>query len=481
MMKVRTRYAPSPTGYMHIGNLRTALYAYLFARHNNGTYILRIEDTDRSRYVDDAIDVIYNSLKMANLDYDEGPDKGGKYGPYVQSERIDIYKKYAHELVDKGFAYYCFCEKTHEHDSKEENNFAGYDRHCRNLSKEEVEQNLKNGKPYVIRQKMPLDGETVFYDEVYGEIRVENSTLDDQILLKSDGMPTYNFANVIDDHLMGITHVMRGREYISSTPKYELLYKAFGWESPKIAHLSQILGQNEDGSVSKLSKRHGAKSFEDLVSEGYLTQAIINYVALLGWSSKLEREIFSLNELVDLFTLEGLVKSDSIFDYKKLSWFNSEYITRLSKQEFLDYTAPYIEKLPNIIKDNWLFLSDFMQTRISNANEFEEKLQFFYKYPDFDLELLINKKNKTNLENSKAVLIDVINLLQDEKDWTQEKLNNILSEYANEKGYKLGFVMWPVRIAVSGQTVTPCGSGEILYVLGKEESLRRMKETISRL
>ena len=481
-MDIRTRFAPSPTGYMHIGNLRTALYNYLYARNQKGKFILRIEDTDQKRYVDDAVDVIYRSLETAGMKADESPKIGGDFGPYVQSEKKEIYKKYALELVEKGFAYFCFCEQggQEQNEEKEEHTF-GYNRKCRNLSKEEIDANLKAGKPYVIRQKMPLEGSTTYYDEVYGEITIDNKTLEDQVLLKRDGLPTYNFANVIDDHLMNITHILRGQEYVTSTPKYELLYRAFGWSSPKVAHLSTIMCVDANGEISKLSKRHGSVSFEDLVNEGYLVGAIINYIALLGWSSKQEREIFSLDELCELFSFDGLVKSNPIFDYAKLAWFNGEYIKMLNIDEFKEYVKPVVEKLPPVIQEKWDFLAPYIQSRINNRSEIEEKIKFFYDFADFDLELFVNKKNKTNLENCKQILEEILPLLEGVDEWEFELLNELLAKFAESKEVKLGFIMWPVRIAISGQTVTPCGSGEILYVLGKEESLRRIKEAISRL
>lgn len=482
MKEVRTRFAPSPTGYMHIGNLRTALYCYLYAKHNNGKFILRIEDTDQKRYVEGATDVIYQTLSQTGLKHDEGPDIGGEYGPYVQTERKDIYKKYALELVEKGHAYYCFCEKHEEtHGEEEEPSYNGYNRHCRNLSKEEVEANLKAGKPYVIRQKVPLEGTTVFHDELYGDITVENSTLDDQILLKSDGLPTYNFANVIDDHLMNITHILRGKEYISSTPKYQLLYDALGWESPKTAHLSTIMGQNPDGSVSKLSKRHGAVSFAQLVEDGYLVEAIVNYIALLGWSPRQEREIFSLDELVEIFDLEGLVKTNAIFDYKKLAWMNGEYIKKLSPEEFEQYSFKYAKNLPDFIKDKWSYVASLLHERINVFSEIEEKLSFLYNYTDFDLELLINKKNKTTFESSKQAIEDAIDYLGKINDWTAENINEDIKNYSEEKQVKIGFVMWPLRIAVTGQVVTPGGCGEMMYILGKDETIVRLQTTLKRL
>lgn len=478
-MEVRTRFAPSPTGYMHIGNLRTALYNYLYARNQKGKFVLRIEDTDQKRLVEDSVDVIYRSLETAGMKADESARIGGEFGPYVQSERKEIYKKYAFELVEKGFAYFCFCG-SEEKDEAQGNSF-GYNRKCRDLSKAEIEANLKAGKPFVIRQKMPLEGTTSYFDEVYGEITVDNKTLEDQVLFKSDGLPTYNFANVVDDHLMNITHILRGHEYVTSTPKYELLYRAFGWESPKVAHLSTIMCVDENGVISKLSKRHGSVSFEDLISEGYLVGAILNYIALLGWSPKMEREIFSLDELCEIFSLDGIVKSNPIFDYAKLAWFNGEYIKALSDEAFNEYAMPIVSTLPSIIQEKWNYLSQFIKPRINNRNEIAEKVKFFYDYPQFDLELFVNKKNKTNLENSKQILEEVLPLLEDLQEWNTEKLNELLANFAESKEVKLGYIMWPVRIAISGQTVTPCGSGEILYVLGKNESLRRIKESIKRL
>ncbi len=481
-MKVRTRFAPSPTGYMHIGNLRTALYTYLFAKHHNGTFILRIEDTDQKRFVEGATEIIYDTLKTTKMFHDEGPDVGGEYGPYVQTERMSIYKKYAELLVEKGHAYYCFCQKTEEAEKENEQAFStGYNRHCRNLSKDEIEKNLKAGMPYVIRQKIPLDGTTTFYDEVFGEITVDNSTLDDQVLLKSDGLPTYNFANVVDDHLMNITHVMRGKEYISSTPKYQLLYDAFGWETPKTAHLSTIMGRNEDGSISKLSKRHGAVSFANLVEDGYLPEAVVNYIALLGWSPKQEREFFTLEELVELFTLEGLVKTDAVFDYGKLLWMNSEYIKALPHEKFVELSKNYIKNLPDFITSKWDYVSTLIQSRIDKLSDIEEKLDFLGNFKDFDLEMLVNKKNKTTLEGSKETIKAVLPILENIKDWSVEYINQAISDYSMSIEKKIGYVMWPLRIGVTGEVVTPGGTGEMMFILGKEETLSRLNKTLSRL
>lgn len=483
MEEIRTRFAPSPTGYMHIGNLRTALYAFLYAKHHNGKFILRIEDTDQKRYVEGATEIIYNTLKQTKLVHDEGPDIGGDYGPYVQSERKALYKEYAEKLVQSGHAYYCFCSNSHEENSHEEDEpqTFGYNRHCRNLSKEEVEKNLKEGKSYVIRQKVPLDGTTTFHDEIYGDITVENSSLDDQILLKSDGMPTYNFANVVDDHLMEISDVIRGKEYISSTPKYQLLYEAFGWTPPRTIHLSTIMGQNPDGTVSKLSKRHGAVSFAQLVQDGYLPEAIINYISLLGWSPKQEREIFSLEELIELFDVNGIIKTDAVFDYKKLDWFNSLYIKELPREKFLGLAKDYTKDLNENIKEKWDFASTLCQSRINKLSEISHFFDFLEDYQDFDLVLFENKKNKLDKLGSLEILKDMYEILKSENDWTVERLNQIIQDYATQKEIKIGKAMWPVRIGVTGQTVTPGGGAEMLYLLGKDKSLERIEKCIQRL
>lgn len=483
MEEIRTRFAPSPTGYMHIGNLRTALYAFLYAKHHNGKFILRIEDTDQKRYVEGATEIIYNTLKQTKLVHDEGPDIGGNYGPYVQSERKALYKEYAEKLVQSGHAYYCFCSNSHEENSHEEDEpqTFGYNRHCRNLSKEEVEKNLKEGKSYVIRQKVPLDGTTTFHDEIYGDITVENSSLDDQILLKSDGMPTYNFANVVDDHLMEISDVIRGKEYISSTPKYQLLYEAFGWAPPRTIHLSTIMGQNPDGTVSKLSKRHGAVSFAQLVQDGYLPEAIINYISLLGWSPKQEREIFSLEELIELFDVNGIIKTDAVFDYKKLDWFNSLYIKELPREKFLELVKDYTKDLNENIKEKWDFASTLCQSRINKLSEIEHFFDFLEDYQDFDLALFENKKNKLDKAGSLEILKDMYEILKSENDWSVERLNQTIQDYATEKEMKIGKAMWPVRIGVTGQTVTPGGGAEMLYLLGKDKSLERIEKCIQRL
>ncbi len=483
MKEVRSRFAPSPTGYMHIGNLRTALYEYLLAKHEGGKFILRIEDTDQKRYVEGATQIIYDTLKQTGLIHDEGPDKDGGYGPYVQSERKDIYKKYALKLIDSGHAYYCFCANHKEEaDSGEETvQTYGYNRKCRNLPKDVVEKNLSEGKSYVIRQKVPLDGTTTFHDEVYGDITVENNSLDDQILLKSDGMPTYNFANVVDDHLMEITHVVRGKEYISSTPKYQLLYEAFGWQPPKTVHLSTIMGQNPDGTVSKLAKRHGAVSFAQLVENGYLVDAILNYIALLGWSPKQEREVFSLQELVEIFNIDGIVKTNAIFDYKKLDWFNQIYIQKMAHDEFVKYSQKYIVNLPDYLKQKWEFASTLAQSRINKFSDIQEMFAFLDQYDDFDLDLFENKKNKLDKAQSREILVDLEEVLKNIKNWEVDNLNQVLQDYTNLKEYKIGKTMWPVRIAVTGQIITPGGGAEMLYLLGKDEALRRINRQIERL
>lgn len=487
MKEVRTRFAPSPTGYMHIGNLRTALYAYLFTKHFDGKYILRIEDTDQKRFVEGSTEIIYNTLKQTNLVHDEGPDVGGDFGPYVQSQRKDIYKKYAEQLVESGHAYYCFCsndktEDTGSEDSEKEAVLTfGYNRHCRDLSKEEIEKNLAEGKSCVIRQRIPLDTNVTFHDEIYGDITVPTNTLDDQILLKSDGLPTYNFANVVDDHLMEISHVIRGHEYISSTPKYQLLYEAFGWEAPKTIHLSTIMGQNPDGTISKLSKRHGAVSFANLLEIGYLPEAIVNYIALLGWNPKTEQEFFSLEELTKAFTVEGIVKTDAVFDYKKLDWVNAHYISELSHEKFMELSQAFVGGMPQYQQDKWEFMSNLAQSRISKFCEIPQLFEFLDKYEDFDLENFENKKNKLDKAQSLEILKDMREKFAQISDWTNESIGEELSKYAQQKEYKIGKVMWPVRIAVTGQQITPGGASEMMFILGKDKSIERIDRSIERL
>ncbi|HIZ87290.1 MAG TPA: glutamate--tRNA ligase [Candidatus Coprenecus pullistercoris] len=467
---VRTRFAPSPTGYMHIGNLRTALFAYLFAKSQNGKFILRIEDTDQGRYVEGAVDVIYETLRTAGLIHDEGPDIGGEYGPYVQSERKGIYRKYAEELVAKGEAYYCFCQKG----EKESESMEGYDRHCRNLSKEEVEAQLAAGKPYVIRQRIPLDGTTSWNDMVYGEISVENSTLDDQVLLKSDGMPTYNFANVVDDHLMNITHIIRGSEYLSSNPKYLLLYEAFGWEKPQYIHLPIINGKNPDGSISKLSKRHGAVSFQALVEQGYLPEGIVNYIALLGWSPKTDQEIFSMDELIEQFSVAGVHKSPAVFDYQKLGWVDGQHITGMDPEKFQHDALPYAHIDGTFLEPKWTKLATLLQSRITKYSDIPEKIAFLLQMPEYDIDLYIHKKNKSTIETSAVILSRAIECLTALEDWSEESLLASMTDLAGQTGLKLGPLTWPVRIALSGLAATPGGAIDILFLLGKEESLKRL-------
>lgn len=476
---VRTRFAPSPTGFMHIGNLRTALYEYLIAKSNNGTFVLRIEDTDRERYVEGAIDIIYNTLKAVGLKHDEGPDIGGPFGPYIQSERCNSYKGFAEKLVSDGKAYYCFCSKERLESLKDakdsDNAFGGYDRHCRDLPKEEVNRLLKENTPYVIRQKVPLTGETTFNDCVYGKITVQNSEIEDQILIKADGFPTYNFANVVDDHAMDITHVVRGSEYLSSTPKYNLLYEAFSWEKPTYIHLPLIVGKNSDGTTSKLSKRHGATSFDDLISAGYLPEAIINYIALLGWCPKDNREIFTLDELTKVFSIDGIVKSPAVFDYDKLNWFNAEYIRSKTLSEFTKLAIPYFKETLKDKELDYSKLATILQQRVTTLTQIPDMIRFFYELPDYDNEIFINKKSKTNFENSYLVLQNVIPALKSIKKWDHDNIYNCLVSLAEKLSLKNGTVMWPVRIAISGLSVTPGGAIEILEILGKEESLKRLE------
>lgn len=477
-----TRFAPSPTGYMHIGNLRTALYSYLISKHDGGKFILRIEDTDRERLVEGATDIIKSTLKITGLHYDEGPEVGGPNGPYVQSERKEIYMEYAKKLVDLGAAYYCFCSKERLEKLHEEDAVGGYDRHCRNLSPEEVEQKLAAGLPFVIRQKMPLEGVTSYVDEVFGEISMNNSELQDQILMKADGYPTYNFCHVVDDHLMGVTHVVRGSEYLTSTPKYVLLYDAFGWERPKYVHLPLLMGKNDDGSVSKLSKRHGAVSFQDLLDDGYLSEAIVNYIALLGWCPKnSESEFFTLDELKAVFTIDGVSKSPAVFDFEKLLWFNGEYIHKLPFDEFKARVAPFLRSdIPaSIDKEKMLSL---LHTRISKLSDINEKMDFFINLPDYSKDLFLNKKNKINdFDVVKTVLTEAKVVLSGADAFDNDTLFALLAPLTEKLGLKTGTIMWCVRIAVSGMTATPGGATEIMAVIGKDESLRRIDLALSKL
>ncbi len=478
--KIVTRFAPSPTGYMHIGNLRTALYAYLIAKHEDGCFILRIEDTDRERLVEGATDVIKSTLAVTGLHYDQGPDVGCDHGPYIQSDRKPIYMEYAKKLIDLGAAYYCFCSKDRLEQLHEEDAVGGYDRHCRDLSPEEVQKNLDEGLPFVIRQKMPLDGRTTYTDAVFGEIGCDNSELQDQILMKADGYPTYNFAHVVDDHLMGVTHVVRGSEYLTSTPKYALLYDAFGWSRPIYVHLPLLMGKSvdEEGKVtiSKLSKRHGAVSFQDLVADGYLPEAIVNYIALLGWCPKGENsedEFFTLDALKEAFTVSAINKSPSVFDFDKLLWFNGEYIKALSDEEYLAKVEPFLHaEIPaNINREKMLLL---LHGRISKLSEIDDKIAFFLTLPEYDASLFPNKKNKVTAENAKDILNNALPVLTDVTEWNNDTLYTALLGVAEGMGVKSGAVMWAVRIAVAGLAVTPGGATEIMEVLGKEETLRRI-------
>lgn len=478
---VRTRFAPSPTGFMHVGNLRTALYEYLVAKSQGGTFVLRIEDTDQERYVEGATDVIYRTLQQVGLKHDEGPDIGGAYGPYVQSERKALYKPYAEQLVREGKAYYCFCTKERLESIHTADSFGGYDRHCRDLPQEEVQRLLDAGTPYVIRQKMPLDGATSFEDAVYGTITIENKEIEDQVLLKSDGYPTYNFANVIDDHLMHITHVVRGCEYLTSTPKYNLLYEAFGWEKPTYVHLPLIMGKNEDGSVSKLSKRHGSTSFQGLLDEGYLAPVITNYIALLGWCPKDNQEIFTLEALEKAFSIDGISKSPAVFDYDKLLWFNGEYIRGMDAETFRENAMPQYRAVFGDAEKPWDVLDAILQPRISKFSEIPALLAFFKALPDYSADLFVNKKSKTNLENSPEMLKAAVETLGQLGDWQIDAIHAALIELAQQLGVKNGTLLWPVRIAAAGQTVTPGGAMEILAVLGRDEALRRLAVGLEKL
>jgi len=475
---VRTRFAPSPTGYMHIGNLRTALYEFLIAKSAGGSFILRIEDTDQERFVEGATDIIYKTLEMSGITHDEGPDVGGEYGPYIQSERKNDYIKYAKELIEKGEAYYCFCTKERL-DSLKTNtgheDIVHYDRHCLNLSKEEIEENLKNGVPYVIRQKIK-EGKTTFHDEVYGSITVDNSEMEDQILIKSDGYPTYNFANVIDDHAMNITHVVRGAEYLSSTPKYNLLYEAFGWDIPTYVHLPAVMKDQHH----KLSKRNGDASFQDLVAKGYLPKAIVNYIALLGWSPSINQEIFTMEELIENFSIEGLSKSPAIFDIVKLTWMNGEYIKSMDFDHFYEMAEPYIR---TVVKKNLDLrkIAAMVKTRIEVFPDIAGHIDFFEELPEYDAAMYTHKKMKTNSETSLKVLTDLLPVLEAQEDYSNDALYAVLSRYVEENGVKTGYVMWPIRTAVSGKQMTPAGATEIMEVLGKEESLSRLKAGIKKI
>ena len=481
MSKVRTRFAPSPTGRMHVGNLRTALYAYLIAKHEGGDFILRIEDTDQERYVEGAVDIIYRTLEKTGLLHDEGPDKDGGVGPYVQSERQaqGIYLEYAKKLIEKGEAYYCFCDKERLESLRQ--TVAGkeiivYDKHCLHLSKEEIEEKLAAGVPYVIRQNNPQTGTTTFHDEIYGDITVDNAELDDMILIKSDGYPTYNFANVVDDHLMGITHVVRGNEYLSSSPKYNRLYEAFGWDVPVYVHCPLITNEEHQ----KLSKRCGHSSYEDLIEQGFLTEAVVNFVALLGWSPADNREIFSLEELVKAFDYHHMSKSPAVFDYTKLKWMNGEYIKAMDFDSYFEMAEPYIRKV--ITRDYDIRkIAEMVKTRIEIFPDIENLIDFFEELPEYDTAMYTHKKMKTTEENSLEVLTEILPVLEAQQDYSNDALYQTLCDFVAEKGCKNGYVLWPVRTAVSGKQMTPAGATEIMEIIGKEESLKRIRTGIALL
>ncbi|MBP5624484.1 MAG: glutamate--tRNA ligase [Lachnospiraceae bacterium] len=481
-MKIRSRYAPSPTGKMHVGNLRTALYEYLIAKHEGGDFILRIEDTDQERFVEGAVDIINRTLKQVGIEHDEGPDKDKGYGPYVQSERVKtgIYLKYAKELIEKGEAYYCFCSKERLDSLKTEivegKEISIYDKHCLSLSKEEIEQNLKEGKPYVIRQNNPQEGTTTFHDILYGDITVENKELDDMILIKSDGYPTYNFANVVDDHTMEITHVVRGNEYLSSAPQYDRLYNAFGWKIPTYVHLPLITNEEH----KKLAKRSGSSSFEDLVEQGFLPEAIINFIALLGWSPEDNNEIFSLQELIEKFDYRRINKSPAVFDLVKLRWMNGEYIKKMDDERYLQMALPVVNEV--ITKDlNKEKIAMMCKTRIEVFPDIKDHIEFFETLPEYDVSMYEHKKMKSTLESSLEVLKETLPMLEAFDDYTNDSLYALLSGYVEGKQVKTGFVMWPIRTALSGKEMTPAGATEILEVLGKEESLNRIRKGIALL
>lgn len=478
---VRTRFAPSPTGYMHIGNLRTALFTYLIAKKSDGKFILRIEDTDQERYVEGAVDVIYNTLKACGLNWDEGPDVGGPVGPYIQSERMGMFKEYAEKLVESGHAYYCFCDKERLEEVRKIQVASRispmYDRHCRNLSKEEIDEKLKAGIPYVIRQKVPTEGTTTFHDEIYGDITVENSTLDDQILIKTDGMPTYNFANVVDDHLMGITHVVRGNEYLASSPKYNLLYEAFGWTPPKYIHVEHIM----KNATEKLSKRNGDASFNDLIEKGFMTEAVVNYIALLGWAPKGENEIFTIEELINEFSIDGLSKSPAIFDPVKLKAINGAYIRKLDKADFMEKALPYIKQTVKREDIDFALLSEVLQPRTEIFTDIPEQVDFIDNLPEYDIAMYCHKKMKTNEETSLIALKEALPVLENISEWTVDNIHEALFGLVEKLGVKNGYILWPVRTAVSGKQFTPGGAVEMCYILGKEDTLARIKKGIEKL
>lgn len=473
--EVRTRFAPSPTGYMHVGNLRTALYTYLIARHNKGKFILRIEDTDQGRLVEGAVDVIYRTMEQCHLEHDEGPDVGGPVGPYVQTERRGLYKEYAELLMERGHAYRCFCEKTASEEDTGE--FDRGDDPCRCMSREESDRLAAEGRPYVIRQLIPHEGTTTFHDETFGDITVENASLDDQVLLKRDGLPTYNFANVVDDHLMGITHVVRGSEYLSSAPKYNLLYEGFGWDIPKYVHCSPVMRD----AHNKMSKRHGDPSYEDLIAQGYLTDAVINYVTLLGWSPRGEQEIFSMDELIDIFDLAGISKSPAIFDIDKLRYFNSEYIRAMSPEDFAKAAEPYIRQSVKNPAYDAAAIAALLQQRTEVLTDIPEKVDFFDELPEYDTELFVHKKSKSDKDSSKDVLQKIIPIFEALPAWDDEHIMGAMVGLAEAMEAKNAKVMWPVRIAAAGKAVTPGGAVEICRILGKDETLRRLNVALEKL
>ena len=473
--EVRTRFAPSPTGYMHVGNLRTALYTYLIARHNKGKFILRIEDTDQGRLVEGAVDVIYRTMEQCHLEHDEGPDVGGPVGPYVQTERHGLYKEYAELLMERGHAYRCFCEKTASEEDTGE--FDRGDDPCRCMSREESDRLAAEGRPYVIRQLIPHEGTTTFHDETFGDITVENASLDDQVLLKRDGLPTYNFANVVDDHLMGITHVVRGSEYLSSAPKYNLLYEGFGWDIPKYVHCSPVMRD----AHNKMSKRHGDPSYEDLIAQGYLTDAVINYVTLLGWSPRGEQEIFSMDELIDIFDLAGISKSPAIFDIDKLRYFNSEYIRAMSPEDFAKVAEPYIRRSVKNPAYDAAAIAALLQQRTEVLTDIPEKVDFFDELPEYDTELFVHKKSKSDKDSSRDVLQKIIPIFEALPAWDDEHIMGAMVGLAEAMEAKNAKVMWPVRIAAAGKAVTPGGAVEICRILGKDETLRRLNVALEKL
>ena len=473
--KVRTRFAPSPTGYMHVGNLRTALYTYLIARHSNGTFILRIEDTDQGRLVEGAVDVIYKTLNECHIDHDEGPDVGGPVAPYIQTERRPFYREYAELLMQRGHAYRCFCEKTESEEDSGDFNRA--EDPCRSMSAEESDARAAAGDPYVIRQRIPREGTTTFHDEIFGDITVENSSLDDQVLIKRDGLPTYNFANVVDDHLMGITHVVRGSEYLSSAPKYNLLYEGFGWDIPKYVHCSPVMRD----AHNKMSKRHGDPSYEDLIAQGFLTDAVLNYVALLGWNPKSEREIFTLDELIEIFEISGISKSPAIFDIEKLRYFNSEYIRSMSAEQFAAVAEPFIRQAVRDPAYDASAIAALLQQRTEVLTDIPEKLDFFDELPEYDTELFVHKKSKSDLQSSLEVLTAVKPLFEALDTWDDEHILTVMTSLVEKMETKNAKVMWPIRIAAAGKAVTPGGAVEICRILGKSETLRRIGTAIEKL